>query len=249
MTNTKTGFFTFYRLSDRGNGKKMLQHATKLYCLENYLSVFGKENLFVIADNCERETISKIEEKGVVPLVTALGNSGSFLYALDLALTRLDDEDYVYFVEDDYLHLPGSRELLKEGLEIADYATVYDHPDKYVNFSGGGSNPFVQDGGELSRVLLTKSTHWKETNSTPMTFAVSVKILREDQAFWKGYKKNSFRLFCQLRGEPRGGVDKIKRILFGRRPKKPRRIVSSIPGRSTHCETAWLSPFVDWTKV
>ena len=44
---------TLYRISDGGYKKDKLEFADKFYCLENYIEVFGKENLIVFADNCK----------------------------------------------------------------------------------------------------------------------------------------------------------------------------------------------------
>jgi hypothetical protein len=53
--------------------------------------------------------------------------AGSWRHAaFDIALRKYPDDAIVYFVEDDYLHLPGSRRLLLEGIAGADYVSLYD---------------------------------------------------------------------------------------------------------------------------
>ena len=247
--DAQANLYTLYRFSDKENSKEKLNHANKFYCLDNYLSIFGTKNLFLFANNCEKETILKIKERNIALIETKPGNVESFSSALSFAVAHFMNKDSVYFLEDDYLHLPDSKIVLLEGLKIADYATLYDHPDKYIDFSLGGMNRFIKNGGETSRVLLTKSSHWKETHSTTMTFAVSIKTLREDNFFWKKYKRNSFALFGQLEGRPWGFEDKLKKFFGIEQPKQYRRLISCVPGRATHCEKAWLSPLVDWTKV
>ena len=105
--------------------------------------------------------------------------------------------------------------------------TLYDHPDKY--FDGG--NPLIEGDGEITKVYLTKSCHWKLTNSTTLTFAATVKTLKRDESILRKWTKpahaNDFELFMELGGQ---GVS----------------LISPIPGYSTHGETKWLCPLVNW---
>jgi len=145
----------------------------------------------------------------------------------------LKDEEIVYFVENDYLHRPKSIEVIKEGIELgASFVTLYDHPDKYLDPSRGG-NMYCQGGAEDTRVYLTQSSHWKITNSTTMTFAAKVKTLREVEPILRkhtsGTYPRDFDMFLELR-------------------ENNHILISSIPGYSTHGETAWLSPLTDWSK-
>jgi hypothetical protein len=156
--------------------------------------------------------------------------AGTFNLALDEAL-RYDDSTIVYFVENDYLHKPNSDKILEEGFSLGyDYVALYDHPDKYIN----GANPFVEDGGEVTRLMLTDSCHWKLTNSTTMTFAAKVSTLKQDETtlreFTSGTHPNDFQMFLALRDKQHG-------------------LITPVPGYSTHGETAWLSPLTDWSKI
>jgi transaldolase len=47
----------------------------------------------------------------------------------------------------------GLKRREEEGLDISDYVSGYDHPDKYIDSDQGGDNPFIKDGGEITRVL------------------------------------------------------------------------------------------------
>nr|QBK93664.1 MAG: hypothetical protein LCPAC404_03680 [Pithovirus LCPAC404] len=181
--------------------------------------------MYFIADNVEDETYEYLKKLCYNNQIfrTNLGNTGSFKFALDLALKN-NDEDVIYFVEDDYLHREGSEKVLLEGFEKADYVSMYDHPDKYMSPS---PNPFVKNGSELSRVFLTKSTHWKKTNSTCMTFASKVKTLKEDYKVFIDLW-HSFRIFTHLNNE------------------KGRTLITPIPGYSSHCMTEFLAPLIDW---
>jgi len=232
-----------YRISDGGNPKVKLPNADKKHCLENAISIFGKENFYVFADNCGKETIEMIAAFGIEAIEIKLGNALSWRHIVQFSIDNFGPEEMVYLLEDDYLHKANSAAALKEALDFADYATLYDHPDKYISHSAVGTNPYIEKGAEHTRVWLTKSSHWKQTNSTTMTFAAKVSTLIEDREIWweftsKGFP-NDFGAFQQLQG-----LGSWENKIFG----KQRVLVSSIPGLSTHGESAWLSPFTNWVQ-
>jgi|UniRef100_A0A6C0BQZ0 hypothetical protein len=222
----------YYRISDKGKTINKPEYINNRLCLENFCSCFNNDvDITFVADNCNNDTIEWLKTFGKEIVRTSLGNATSCLYTLDLALSRArNDTELVYFVEADYLHRPDSLNVLMEGLERFDYVTLYDHPDKYMLRS---PNPFVQHGGEVTKVYLTASTHWKETNSTTMTFAAKVSTLREDRMV--------FAEFCEKRNIP----DDFQ-CFVSLTKHKNRTLVSPIPGYSTHGESMYLSPLIKW---
>ena len=225
-----------YRISDSGYNKVKPPYINNENCLKNALEVFPctEYNWSIIADNISEETndmIQKYIPRNHIDYVSVGHGAGTFNLALDEALGYDDDETIVYFIENDYLHKPGSGKILIEGLQIGySYVSLYDHPDKYMN----GANPFVEDGGEVTRVMLSNSCHWKITNSTTMTFAAQVKTLKEDESILREYTSGTyprdFEMFLALREKQHG-------------------LITPIPGYSTHGETAWLTPLTDWSLV
>ncbi|UCB46431.1 MAG: glycosyltransferase family 2 protein [Spirochaetota bacterium] len=246
-----TKLVVYYRVSDTPayKDKKKPVYVNNETCLANFLKNFCPENLHVIADSVNDQTgefLNKIRKKYAFDVEHVQNKSGSktFSHVFHLALQNMDG-DIVYFVEDDYLHLPRSKELLLEAFKEteADYVTLYDHPDKYVNSKDGGPNPFIKHGGELTRVIKTSSSHWKKTNSTTLTFAARVRTLREDQKEWKrcvsSNVPNDFLVFVRLN----------KSRFFYRPFKRKRILIHPVPGRATHGEADFLTPFCDWESV
>jgi hypothetical protein len=172
----------FYRISDKGYQKAKLPGANKWTCFHNFKEIFRNHEVKIIVDNCKEETIQQVgymsfdTRNNFDFAITNLGNAGSLKHAINLSLEE-DDEEIIYYVEDDYLHLHKSPRVIEEGLNIADYVTLYDHPDKYTSIYGG----------ETSRVLKTKSSHWRFTLSTCMTFATKVKTIKNDYPIWAKY--------------------------------------------------------------
>ena len=240
----------FYRISDnfqktvnKNNDvitKEKPSYITKKNCFLNALDIFGSYEMYIIADNVRDETYEwllkqTLDESRIFR--TNIGNgAGTFNIALNIALNLHDDEG-VYFLEDDYLHKKNANLVLEEGLNIGDYVTLYDHPDKYIN--GGETvnncigNPFIRDNSEISRVYLSNSCHWKLTNSTTMTFASKVKTLKKDIDILKLYTSSTFPYDFQM----------FQHLIN----ENKRKLISSIPGYSTHGETAYLSPLTDWS--
>jgi len=226
-----------YRISDAGYNKVKPKYINNRNCLWNAVNIFQGvdfKDWTVIADNVSEETdviIQSYIPREQIEYVSVGHGAGTFNLALDKALT-FDDNEIVYFIENDYLHLPGSKRIIEEGLDEigADFVSLYDHPDKYID----GANPYVQGGGEMTRVMLSTSSHWKVTNSTTMTFASKVKTLRKTENILREYTHGSY---------PRD-FD-----MFVHLYNSAHYLVTPIPGYSTHGETAWLTPLINWKKI
>jgi hypothetical protein len=220
-----------YRISDTGYNKVKPSYIGNENCLRNATKIFNQVEWLVIADNTSSSTDEMIlKYQSNITKVNIRHGAGTFNLALDEAL-KLDDKEVVYFLENDYLHKSNSLKILLEGINIgADYVSLYDHPDKYID----GANPFVEGGGEYTKVFLSESCHWKLTNSTTMTFASKVKTLREDESILRKWTNTThphdFQMFLELRD-------------------KGRSLITPLPGYSTHGETAWLTPLITWNDI
>ena len=225
-----------YRISDKGNQKVRPPYVTPCNCFLHFINIFKGCDVRVIADNVEDTTynflLSYVEKDKIIR--TSLLNGGSFIFAVNYAIANFADDEKIYFAEDDYIYTKDAPQIIEEGLTIADYSSGYDHPDKYHNHDEGGPNPFISGGGEQTRVVITQSSHWKFTNSCCMTFATTVKILKEDNEQYMKYCGGKycgdFALFCDLL------------------QTKQRKLVSCIPSVSTHGESFYLAKFIDWDK-
>jgi hypothetical protein len=225
----------FYRISEAGYNKVKPNYINNENCLKNFCNIFFDyiHDIHIIADNCSNDTLDIIK-KYIDPInieqVSIGHGAGTFNLALDKALKFKDDE-IVYFVENDYVHVPGSDVVIQEGFKIgSDCVSLYDHPDKYVD----GVNPYVSGGGEETKVFLSKSCHWKLTNSTTMTFASTVYNLRMHESIFRKWTNTThphdFDMWINLREQ---GVS----------------LITPIPGYSTHGESAWLAPLINWNNI
>ncbi len=183
--------YLLYRISSRINAKPRIAGFSKLDCLDNLLASFPGYRMICIADHCDEAVVALLSRKNFYRLeVTHLGQTPAFYHLVNLALNELDDADIVYFIEDDYLHVPQAGGILEEGLNVFDYVTLYDHPDKYGVF-GKGRNPYVNDEclSEPTQVFKGREVLWRTTNSTTHSFACRVGTLREDRWVWLGKLK------------------------------------------------------------
>ena len=227
-----------YRISDAGYNKVKPDYIDNQKCLQNFCNIFYDHiyDIHIIADNCSESTMDMINryiDPVNIEKVSVGHGAGTFNLALDKAL-KWDDDEIVYFVENDYLHKPNSPEIIKEGFDLgASFVALYDHPDKYMDPRSGG-NPYCEGGAEDTRVYLTNSCHWKITNSTTMTLASKVSTLKQTENILRkhtsGTHPNDFHMFIELR-------------------ENNHLLITPIPGYATHGETAWLSPLTDWSQI
>ena len=225
-----------YRISDAGYNKIKPNYIDNEKCLANAVNVFKDADWSIIADNVSEETnnmIQKYKSRNHINYVSVGHGAGTFNLALDEAL-NYNDNEIIYFIENDYLHKLESQKILEEGFNLgASFVALYDHPDKYLDPRNGG-NPYCEGGAEDTRVYLTDSCHWKMTNSTTMTLAAKVSTLKRVEPILRKWTSethpNDFQMFIELRNQ--GEL-----------------LITPIPGYATHGETAWLSPLTDWSKI
>lgn len=167
--------------------------------------------------------VNKISKKG--------GNDAqSFLNLLNYVIEQnYNDEDIIYFLEDDYLHKPGWINILLEGFEYigADYYTLYDHPDKYY---------LSMYENLQSKIIATPSTHWRTTPSTTNTYACKFKTLKKHFDIHVQY--------CDLIEKWTKDHDKFTHLW-----NIGSNLISSIPGYSTHVEGNMFSPIINWDQI
>ena len=104
-----------YRISDAGYNKVKPDYIGNEQCLKNATEVFEDAEWSVIADNVSSETdlmIQKYLPKSAIYYASIGHGAGTFNLALDEALTYEDDE-IVYFIENDYLHTPDAKDILE----------------------------------------------------------------------------------------------------------------------------------------
>ena len=225
-----------YRISDEGYNKIKPDYINNEKCLFNAVKVFKDASWSIIADSVSSKTnnmIQKYKSRDHINYVEVGHGAGTFNLALDEALMYNDDE-IIYFIENDYLHKPESQKIFEEAFKLgASFVSLYDHPDKYIGPDKGG-NPYCEGGAEDTRVYLTDSCHWKITNSTTMTFAAKVSTLKRTEEILRKHTNtshpNDFSMFLELR-------------------KNNELLITPIPGYSTHGETSWLSPLTNWKKI
>ncbi len=208
---------------------------SKEKCFYNLLNTLSKET------NCRLtfflDTFYPMEEKHYLfsqdkyPIVEVSEGkeASSFLQMLDYVLKKkLSPETIIYFVEDDYIHREGWVSMLREAftLQEADYVTLYDHKDKY----------FFPDYQDLhSKIFPTKSCHWRVTPSTTNTYAMRLRTLIRDEEIHRAFSQ--------------GKSITEDHAKFQALSKRGSLLLSPMPGFSTHVETEFLSPCVDWEKV
>jgi hypothetical protein len=214
----------FYRISEKKQkednsilDKIKPEYVTNENCLRNFRKHFtGK--LHVFGDNLKESKPIAKEYADHYHDISEGSNAGSLSHIIQFALDTYGKDDILYFVEDDYIHRGDVVDAIKQGLDRVDFVTLYDHPDKYMQWS----QPFH-----------TKDYIWRLVESTTMTFAVRHQTLYLNyptmKRFIAGKVPNDHYMFKSIN------------------PSKTR-LASVVPGLSTHGESNWLSPTIKWEQ-
>lgn len=156
-----------------------------------------------------------------------LGNGKSIAECFTLA-SKLHDEEWVYFCEDDYLHQNFSLKWILDFIQNFNYENLFihpvDYPDRYTR---------LEDVNTRWHLFKSNHCHWRQIYNTTYTFLCQVKTF-----------KKFFDIFMKSAPDWNDG-------LFSEQVYKRNDVLclSPIPSLACHMHEVCMSPFVDWKKI
>lgn len=204
-------------------------------CLRSLLdclnSIDEEYEIHVIGDRVSKDTwdfiTTNLNPKTSFNSKEALKDSGSLLKCSELAM-KFDDEDFIYFVEDDYLHdkdtfwqkLKDFKNFANQNIKIPWFIHPTDYPDQYNRL--------------LKRcyIFQTPSGYWREVANTTHTFMC-----------YKKYYKIFVEHFRECHKED--GNDGALSEIF----QKNALCFSPLPGIATHMHKGTFSNYIDWNNL
>jgi hypothetical protein len=219
----------YYRLCAKEGNVERPKWYSKKGC---YLSLLGSMSfgdseslrVFVDGENPQWHTES-IDTVHIEPRADSESGKSASFWTCYLSAIEQPEDDWVYFVEDDYLHLPSSLSKLLHCIEDVkpDLVSLYDHPDRYRDL------PVHNLTNGKNDIFISRDHHWRTIPSTCMTFACSVRILKSEQEKFEKWKHVDFELFPDLLGLKSG--------------ERKYLMVGAIPSLATHCQSGYIAPF------
>jgi hypothetical protein len=237
-------------------------------CLSSFIRATSKINckVWVILDACPdeyRELFSKnLKCEYELIDMPGVGNPGTFGKQMEILLNQTYSEN-IYFAEDDYFYLENAfEEMLEffESPEKPDFVTPYDHLDYYNLDIHNLPN---------KKTIDHKNTNWRDEGATCMTFLTSKRVLKEtfdvfhsytkknyDASLWltltkkrilnpllyPKYLLSDFHLFKIF---AKAWVYTPMNVALG----KKRSLYAPVPSLSTHMDSLYLAPGIDWYSI
>jgi hypothetical protein len=179
-----------------------------------------------------------------------LGRDWSIYSSLECAL-QFPEDDWIYFCEDDYLHLPQAFTYIDDFIANKKAIMQYKVTSKdrlplvvgkldtkpLVIFPADYPDRYDEKYKRFSLIFLSKYCHWRQIDSTTHTFLTQVKTIKQ----FLGVIKKSVKPFR----------DKyLAKKFYGRFFVKKRALcVSPLLGLTTHMHSDVMSPFVNWEEA
>ena len=156
-------------------------------------------------------------------------NLASLLQSFELGKEHGDD--FVFFVEDDYLHFEPMMEEM-----IASYERIASQVNKEI-FMCPTDYPYLYMNNEKTNILIGNKRHWRTINQTLCTF-MTTKLLLDK--YWDNFKNT-----CLDRNDPfEKHLNEIYKSEFCVSPLK------SLSLHLTNVNSSYgLSPFIDYKKL
>jgi hypothetical protein len=151
--------------------------------------------------------------------IKAGSNNNSLKYQLNFAKDLGTD---LYFLEDDYIHVPEAMNHIINGIKKFKLVTGYDHNDRYTR-----TDDTTKD---KESIFFHEGIHWRTCESTTCTWAVDKNVFEEIFPIVNKYLLEDREFFRELY---RNGI----------------KLHSTIPGVSTHVHDPFMSPGIKWKEI
>ncbi|CAB4133368.1 hypothetical protein UFOVP250_146 [uncultured Caudovirales phage] len=195
---------------------------TKQNCLKSFLTAVENAgdavNKVIFVHDGDGDILLKmIPEKFQVVKIDVKDNLQSLLKTLDIA-DELGLDDDIYFVEDDYLHLPDSISEIAIAVKQLGLVNGYDHLDRYTR---------TDDIDYPKELKFVGNHHWRTAEATCCTYAVEKTLFKQLSPTIRAFglwDRGLFRHFWQQLGVG---------------------LWTAVPGLTTQVDL-FMSPGVDW---
>jgi hypothetical protein len=191
-------------------------------------SVTKEDTIVLVYDSVSSETLTWLQHTAITDnlvLVEVPEHSWDYhLHTVVLvntleAMSHKYPDELHYILEDDYLHVPNSLDVLKNTLKDWEhFAVSYDYPDRYY------LNP------EPTRVMLGIDRHWRTVTSSTMTVLAKGKT-------WLRYIES-------LKVAATTSNDQVFVEIYKQQP-----CISPLPGLSSHMTQHHITPLVNWQEI
>ena len=211
----------------------VVDHNSKSEDLQKIETILKKSNInnSVINLNVNEfaANIKKINAKNETVTQNQISNMCNIHKSLMIAKNQ--SNDLIYFVEDDYIHLPTTFNEM-----ILSYERISSQLNKELVLCPT-DYPYLYTKIEPSNVFLGSNRHWRRVDETLCTFFTSKKLIEKH---W-----NKFISMCQFEHYP---FEQPLHEIY-----KTEYCLSPIPSLAIHCTNInsifGLSPNMDWEKI
>ncbi len=211
----------------------MVDHNSKSEDLQIIKNILKKSNInnsvFNLDVNEFTTNIKKINAKNETVTQNQISNMCNIHKSLITAKNK--SNDLIYFVEDDYIHLPETFNEM-----ILSYERISSQLNKELVLCPT-DYPYLYSKVEPSSVFLGSNKHWRRVEETLCTFLTSKKLIEKH---W-----NKFVSMCQFEHYP---FEQPLHEIY-----KTEYCLSPIPSLAIHCTNInsifGLSPNVNWEKI
>ena len=213
--------------------------------------------IIILGDRLSEEMTLFFEKHDVEIIHGTFGNDNSIRESIKIA-KQFNNDDWVYFCEDDYLHqkdafekittlikekeniIPGKiqlKQLLrKREIVLFSLSRFFNQPNLVIH-PCDYPDRYNFKYQEKNFIFCTSNSHWRQITDTTFTFLMQAKDIKKKQAILN-------------HSAHRANDRYLSKTLFGKRFfLKKLLCVSPIPSLTSHMHVETMSPLVNWEKL